>query len=74
MYKSDLEGLILSFASFNDVIVLTVDLSDPSNVMLGIESWVSSLISHSSSVVLLSSVLDKLYLDSSNSFGNPISN
>ena len=66
--------LILSFASFIDVIVLTVDLSDPSNVMLGIESWVSSLISHSSSVVLLSSVLDKLYLDSSNSFGNPISN
>ena len=62
MYN-DLEGLILSFASFNDVIVLTVDLFDPSNVMLRIQSWFSSLISHSSSVVLLSSVLDKLYLD-----------
>lgn len=60
MYNADLEGLILSFASFNDVIVLTVDLSDPSNVMLGIESWFPSLISHCSSVVLLSSVLDKL--------------
>jgi len=64
----------LSFASFIDVIVLNVDSSYPSNVMLGIELWVCVYILLYSSVVLLSSVLDKLYEVSINSFGNPASN